>query len=83
MKPEMKEGYKRKQLMKTGLQIVFAIAWFPILWLFLSVTLGKLFAMFIGIAWLEHSLVIGLSLLLIFFAFRYLVLLSERIFGEK
>ncbi|WP_294346456.1 hypothetical protein [Prosthecochloris sp.] len=83
MKPEVKDGCTRKQLMKTGLQIVFAIAWFPILWLFLSVTLGKLFALFIGIVWLEHSLVIGLSLLLTFFAFRYLVLLSEKIFGDN
>ncbi|MCG8341662.1 MAG: hypothetical protein MI684_02380 [Chlorobiales bacterium] len=74
---------KRKQLMKTALRVVFVIAWLPILWLFLSATIGNALSMFVGQTWIIQSLILGLSLLLIFFAFRYLTSLSEKIFGEK
>lgn len=83
MKLRMKMGEKRKRWLITGLQVVFIIAWLPILWLLLSVTLGTLLVSFIGEPWIVHSLVLLFSLLLIIFAFRYLVSLSEEIFTER
>lgn len=67
--------------MKTGLKVVFVIAWLPILWLFLSATLGKVLLALVGVTWIVQSLVLLLSLLLIFSAFHYLSALSEKIFG--
>lgn len=81
-KHDVKTVEKRKRLMKTGLKVVFVIAWLPILWLLLAATLGKVLSAFIGIAWVVQSLVLFCSLLLIFFAFRYLSLLTEKIFGN-
>ena len=69
--------------MITGLQVVFIIAWLPILWMLLSVTLGSLLVSFIGELWIVHSFVLLFSLLLVAFAFRYLVSLSEKIFAER
>lgn len=68
--------------MKTGLKVVFVIAWLPILWLLLAATLGKVLSAFIGITWVVQSLVLLCSLLLILFVFRYLSLLTEKIFGN-
>lgn len=69
--------------MKRGLQVVFVIAWLPILWLLLSVTLGKVLFMVIGVTWIVQFFVVTVSLLLIFFSFHYLAALSEKIFGDQ
>lgn len=82
MKHELRSGEKRKPLMKTGLKVVFVIAWLPILWLFLSATLGKLLLALVGVTWIVHTLVLLLSLLLIFSASRYFSALSEKIFDS-
>lgn len=82
MKHELRSGEKRKPLMKTGLKVVFVIAWLPILWLFLSATLGKVLLALVGVTWIVHTLVLLLSLLLIFSASRYFSTLSEKIFDS-
>ena len=82
MKHELRSGEKRKPLMKTGLKVVFVIAWLPILWLFLSATLGKVLLALVGVTWIVHTLVLLLSLLLIFSASRYFSALSEKIFDS-
>lgn len=69
--------------MRGGLQVVFVIAWLPILWLFLSATLGKVLFALVGVPWIVQSVVLFFSLLLIFYAFRFLAVLSEKVFGEK
>ncbi len=82
MKPDVRVNEKRKRLMKAGLKVVFVIAWLPILWLFLSATLGKVLLALVGITWIVQLLVLLLSLWLIFLTFRYLSALAERIFVD-
>lgn len=62
---------QRKQLMKKLVRVLFVIAWFPIVWLLLSATLGKALVAFMGIAWLAQVVITALSLWLILLAFRH------------
>ena len=69
--------------MVKGLKVVFIIAWLPILWLLLSATFGKVLYTIVGVTWIVQAVVIVCSLLLIFYALRYLAVLSEKVFGGK
>lgn len=69
--------------MKGGLQVVFVIAWLPILWLLLSATLGKVLFALVGVSWIVQPVVLFLSLVLIFYVLRFLAVLSEKVFGGK
>jgi len=82
MKPELKNNDKKKRVMKGLLQVVFVIAWLPILWLFLSATLGKALFALVGVAWFSHAVVVVCSLLFMFMTFRYFAAFSEKIFNK-
>lgn len=69
--------------MRGGLQVVFVIAWLPILWLLLSATLGKVLFALVGVSWIVQPVVLFLSLVLIFYALRFLAVLSDKVFGGK
>ncbi len=82
MKPELKKNDQKKRVMKRLLQVVFVVAWLPILWLLLSATLGKMLFALVGIAWFAQSVVVLCSLLFIFLAFRYYGAISKKIFDK-
>ncbi len=72
---------KRTRLMKRGLQVVFTIAWLPIVWLFLSAVAGRALAAIVPVTWVVQLFLASASLLLIFVAFRALSSLAEKIFN--
>ncbi len=69
--------------MKTVLQVVFVIAWLPILWMLLSATIGQMLYAIVGVVWIVQVTVLVCSLLLIFYALRFFSVVSERVFGGK
>lgn len=71
---------KRTRLMKRGVQVVFTIAWLPIVWLFLSASAGRALAAIVPVAWMVQLFLALVSLLLILLAYRALSSLVEKIF---
>ena len=71
---------KRTRLMKKGLQVVFTIAWFPIVWLFLSAAAGRALTAVFPVVWVVQLFLALISLSLILLAFRALSSLVEKIF---
>ncbi|HED31060.1 MAG TPA: hypothetical protein ENN50_05125 [Prosthecochloris aestuarii] len=62
---------------------VFAVAWFPIVWLLMSAILGPLLTAFVEQGWMVHVLLLLVSVAGVMWLLKLVNYLKVKMFGGK
>lgn len=73
---------KLKVVMKKWLPVVFAIAWAPVIWMFLALLLGSWMQHLVGSWWAVVVLVSAVTAAIVLFVVRFFRKMSCRIGDE-
>ncbi len=76
-------GEQGGRIMKRLLTVVFVVAWLPIVWLFLSSTIGAVVLRYLQPFWLAHAILLLLSCMGVFWLLYLVNLLKTKIFWER
>lgn len=71
----------RKLFMKKWLPVILALAWAPILWMFLSSLLAPVLIQVIGSFVLAQAVILPLTVLLLLVFIRLFVYIGKKIYG--
>ncbi|MCF8383383.1 MAG: hypothetical protein K9G39_07305 [Chlorobium sp.] len=73
----------RKRFMKSGLPVILAVAWAPIIWMAFTALLGPLLFRITSSFLVVQTIVLPLTLLSLFLFLRAFRVISSRFYGEK